>query len=151
MLLRTLVFVTAVLLTTIPADAQVAPPAACQGTSPIAVVVTPATGQPIRGTLLCLTGDQLVLARDGHVTATDLATVRRIETPPDPVWDGVLKGAAIPFIGWLIFSEGAGAGWMLRSVAAYGSIGFVLDGLDRNQTRIYDGGRRAAVGWRIRF
>lgn len=151
MLFRIAICSAALALAATSAYAQDALPPACQATSPVAVVVTPTTGQSIRATLLCMTGDQVVLARDGRITATDLAGITRIETPPDPVWDGVLKGAAIPFIGWLIFSDGEGAGWMMRSVAAYASIGFVLDGLDRNTRPIYNGGRRAAVAWRIRF
>src|SRR5688572_11112654 len=134
-----------------PVFAQDAVSPACQGTSPVRVVMTPVDGPSFKGTLLCLSGDQVVLARDGRVTATDLASVRRIETPADPIWDGAVKGAAIPLIAWLVFSDGSQPEWMLRSVAAYASIGTVLDALNRNKTRIYDRSPRAAVGWRIRF
>jgi hypothetical protein len=130
-------------------EAAVAP--ACHGTSPVRVVMTPVDGPSFKGTFLCLSGDQVVLARDGRVTATDLASVRRIETPADPIWDGAVKGAAIPLIAWLVFSDGSQPEWMLRSVAAYASIGTVIDALNRNKTTIYDRGPRAAVGWRIRF
>lgn len=134
-----------------PALAQDVAPPACHGTSPVRVVMTPVAGPSFKGTLLCLSGDQVVLARDGRVTSTDLSLVRRIETPADPIWDGALKGAAIPLIAWLVFSDGSQPEWMLRSVAAYASIGTVIDALNSNRTRVYDRGPRVAVGWRIRF
>lgn len=148
---RSALLVALLMLAATPVLAQQAAPSVCHGTSPVRVVLTPVAGASFKGTLLCLAGDQVILARDGRVTATDLALVRRIETPADPIWDGAVKGAAIPLIAWLIFSDRSEPEWMLRSVAAYASIGTVIDSLNRNQTRIYDRGPRASLGWRIRF
>ena len=42
----------------------------CPSVSPVRVIVTTTAGPSIQGTLLCLTGSEVVLAADGQVTTT---------------------------------------------------------------------------------
>jgi hypothetical protein len=149
--MRMLLLSIAVLLTAVPADAQDAG-SRCHPVSPTdRVVVTTTTGSSIRGTLLCLSSDEVVLARDGGTLRTSLQAVTRIETRPDPVWDGAAKGAVIPIIFWLVFCHECDADPMVRAAAGYGLIGLTWDSLDRNTKTIYTGRPRPTVGWRIRF
>jgi hypothetical protein len=141
----------AVLIVTVPAQAQQAP---CHPVSPTdRVVVTTANGESVRGTLLCLSDDAVRLLRDGHTTETPLSEIRRIETQADPAWDGAVKGAAIPLIIWAIFSHDADSlPVVLRGAAAYGVIGGTWDALQTNRKTIYAGtGRSASFAWRVRF
>jgi hypothetical protein len=125
--------------------------APCQPITPVRVSVTTMDGPTIRGTLLCLTAREVVLASDGQMTTTALSAVRRIETPPDPQWDGAVKGAVLPLVMWALICRHCEADAMLRMTAAYATIGAVWDGLDRNQKRIYDRRPAAAIAWRVRF
>jgi hypothetical protein len=134
----------------VPAHAREAAPA-CHPVAPARVVVTPTAGAAIHGTLLCLTGSEVVLARNGEASTTALASVRRIETLADPVWDGAVKGGVIPIVMWLVFCGRCDAEPMLRAAAAYATIGAIIDGLDAHRTKLYDGGRKAAITWRLRF
>jgi hypothetical protein len=138
------------LLIAIPAAAQ-EPSSPCQPITPVRVSVTTTGGPAIQGTLLCLTASDVVLAKDGGMTTTPLSTVRRIETPPDPVWDGAVKGAILPLVMWAVFCHRCDAGPMLRAAAGYAAIGAIWDSLDRNQERIYEGRPAAALAWRVRF
>jgi hypothetical protein len=123
----------------------------CQPITAVRVNVTTADGPAIQGTLLCLTASDVVLARDGQVTTTALSAVRRIETPPDPEWDGAVKGAILPLVMWAFICRHCEADAMLRMTAAYATIGAVWDSLDRNQKRIYDRRPGATLAWRVRF
>jgi hypothetical protein len=123
----------------------------CQTVSPVRVVVTTTAGPTLHGTLLCLTASNVVLASDGRMTTTALSVVRRIETPPDPAWDGAVKGAILPLVMWAIFCHRCDAAPMFRAAAGYATIGAIWDSLDRNQKRIYDGRPAASVAWRVRF
>jgi hypothetical protein len=133
-----------------PAAAQTSPPS-CHPVSPVRVSVTTAGGPALEGTLLCLTGSEVVLAADGRVTSTALTDVRRIDTQPDPAWDGAVKGAILPLVMWAIFCHDCDAGPMLKAAAGYAAIGAIWDGLDTNRTRIYDRRPAAALRWRVRF
>ena len=138
------------LIVAAPAQAQQAP---CHPISPTdRVVVTTADGRSIRGTLLCLTDDAVRLAADGQTTETPLAAIRRIETRPDPVWDGAIKGGALPLVFWALFCHECDASEMLKGVAAYGLIGLTWDSLQTNRKTVYAGtGRSASLAWRVRF
>jgi hypothetical protein len=144
-------FVACVVLASVPASAQETPQAPCQSVDPVRVTVTTVAGPTLRGTLLCLSGTDVVLAADGNVTSTALADVRRIDTRPDPVWDGAVKGAVLPLVVWLVFCPECDAGPMLRTAAGYATIGIIWDSLDTNRTRIYDRRPAAAIRWRVRF
>jgi hypothetical protein len=136
------------------ADAQDSTPP-CHPVSPTErVIVNTQEGRTIRGTLLCLTDQDVLLTRDGQVTRTPLNSVSRIVTPPDPVWDGAAKGAAIPLILYAVFCHGCegGGGFFLRSTLAYSAIGLAIDALDTNRKTFYKGsGRSASVTWRVGF
>jgi hypothetical protein len=128
----------------------------CHPVSPTdRVVVSTTDGRQISGTLLCLGDDAAaVLARDGKLTDTPLAEITRIRTKPDPVWDGGVKGAAIPLILWAVFCHGCegAASPVLKSAAAYGLIGLAWDALETHQRTIYRGPRGApSMAWRLRF
>ena len=133
-----------------PAAAQEVAPS-CQPIVPVRVTVTTAGGAPLQGTLLCLTGRDVVLAANGQVLTTALTEVRRIETRSDPAWDGAIKGAVLPLVMWAIFCHQCDAAPMLRAAAGYAAIGAIWDALDTNRTRIYDRRPAAAIGWRVRF
>ena len=124
----------------------------CAASAPVGrVTVTTTSGTSIQGTLLCLSAEQALLVSDGRPIATPMSQVRRIETRSDPVWDGAIKGAAIPLIFWAVFCHDCNGGPLLRAVAAYSLSGLVLDSLDRNSRTIYAGRPNAAVSWRVRF
>lgn len=125
----------------------------CHAVSPTErVVVTTSAGRTIRGTLLCLTGSELLLASDGQVTRTPLDRVHRIVTPPDPVWDGAVKGTLIPLVFWAVFCRECEPEYLLRSTLAYSMIGVSFDALDTNRRTFYrENHRSASVAWRVRF
>ena len=134
-----------------PARAQQAP---CLPVSPTEqVTVTMADGTTARGTLLCLTNEAVRMLREGQTTETPLDQIRRIQTRADPAWDGAVKGAAIPFVMWAIFShDSESLGWTLRSAAGWAVIGATWDSLQTNKKTIYTGGgRSASIAWRVRF
>jgi hypothetical protein len=132
------------------AEAQTPQPT-CHPVSPVRVSVTMTGGSPLEGTLLCLTGTEVVLATGGQVTTMALTQVRRIDTQRDAAWDGAVKGALLPLVMWAIACRQCDAGPMLKAVAGYAVIGAIWDSLDTNQTRIYDRRPAAAIGWRVRF
>ena len=126
----------------------------CHSASPtVHVVLKPVIGPSIRGTLLCISSDEVVMARDGTIVRTPLDTVRRIHTPADRVWDGALVGAAIPLILAAILCDGyCDAGSVLKVAGTYGLIGLTVDAIDSHQKTIYARSRpRASIAWRVRF
>ena len=132
-----------------PVQAQQAP---CHAVSPTdRVVVTTADNSRVRGTVVCLTDRNLVLLRDGATSETPLSEIRRIETRSDPVWDGAVKGAAIPLVMWAIFCHSCDSDIMLKNIVGYGLIGVTWDAVQRNTRTIYAGQPVASVGWRLRF
>ena len=132
-----------------PVLAQQAP---CHSISPTdRVVVTTADSSKVRGTVVCLTDRNLVLLRDGATTETPLSEIRKIETRSDPVWDGAVKGAAIPLVMWAIFCHSCDADIMLKNVVGYGLIGVTWDAVQRNTRTIYAGQPVASVRWSLRF
>ena len=133
----------------LPAQAQQAP---CHPISPTdRVVVTTQEGGKLRGTVICLADQSLVLLRDGVTTETPLSQIRRIDTRPDPVWDGALKGAIVPLVLWAVFCNDCDSELWLKNIAAYSMIGVAWDAAQRNTRTIYAGRPVASVGWRLRF
>ena len=132
-----------------PVHAQQAP---CHAVSPTdRVVVTTADHSRVRGTVLCLTDRNLVLLRDGVTSETPLSEIRKIETRSDPVWDGAVKGAAIPLVMWAIFCHSCDADIMFKNVVGYGLIGATWDAVQRNTRTIYSGQPVASVRWSLKF
>jgi len=104
------------------------------------------------GLLLCFGEDEIVVAAGGRLEHLPLAEVRSVVTPADPVWDGALKGAAIPAIIWAVFCHECDAGFMGRYMLGYGLMGLTLDAIDTNRRTIYTGGGpSASLAWRVRF
>ena len=138
---------------------------ACHSVSPTRrVEVAKTAGPSVRGTLLCISADEVVLAQNGHTVSTGLGDVRWIRTRPDPVWDGAVKGAVVPLVMWAVFCRDCDVAPMLRGVAGYALIGLAWDSLQRNTTTIYAAGRiepaktfstatgpSASIKWRIAF
>ena len=137
-----------------PAWAQSAvetPPPPCVPSSHIdKVVVTTADGRTLRGSLLCLGVDELMLAQKTAVGRFRLEEVWKVQKAADPVWDGALKGAAI---GLLPLVFGCKAECVLRTAAGYGLLGLAIDAIDTNTDTIYRSSnvRRVSAGFRMRF
>ena len=143
--------VAAVLLTSGVAAAQ---EPSCHPISPTErVVVRMNDGSSVRGTLLCLSDQAVRLASDGQTTDALLADVKRIETRADRVWDGAVKGAAIPFFLWAVFCHGCEGGeFFFKSAVTYSLIGLTWDALDANRKTIYARpSRSASLAWHVRF
>lgn len=136
-----------------PAFAQVAPHA-CSRIQVAGRVDVETTTGTLRGTLFCLSVDEVMLLQEGTLVRTPLSAVKRIRTPADPVWDGALKGASIVLAIWGISCGFCGddPGPVLRFVGGYALVGATLDALQSNSKTIYSGGgRSAALGWRVTF
>jgi len=139
-------------LAIVPASPVHAQPAPCHSISPTdRVEVTTTDNAKVRGTVICLTDQSLLLLRDGATSETPLAVIKKIETRSDPIWDGAVKGAAIPLVMWAIFCHDCDADIMLRSAVGYGLIGATWDAVQRNKRTIYAGRPTASVAWRLRF
>jgi hypothetical protein len=107
------------------------------------VDVTTFDGKTRQASIRCLDPQNVQLSRDGVVTSTPLTEVRRIVTRPDPVWDGFLKGAAIPLILTAIFcADCLDEGFTYRGALAYGAVGATWDALQSNRKTIFDSGGR---------
>lgn len=143
-------FVILLLALAAPARAQETEP--CHPVSPTKpVIVTTKAGQTIQGTLLCLSQSEVLLAGAGQFSRTPLDSVLRISTQSDPVWDGALKGAAIPLVAWAVFCR-CDFEHFARPTLAYALIGLTWDALQTNRKTLYRGnGRSASVAWRVRF
>ena len=105
------------------------------------VDVTTLAGKTWRASIQCLDPQNVRLLRDGVTSITPLADVRRIVTRPDPVWDGFVKGAAIPLILTAIFcADCLDEDYTWRGVLAYGAVGATWDALQSNRKTIFDSG-----------
>lgn len=126
---------------------------ACHAISPTEnVVISLRGGGERRGSLLCLSDTEALLAGGQGIERQPLSDVRRIVTRPDAVWDGAAKGAAVPLIIWAIWCRQCDAGPMLRTTATYALIGMTFDALESHRRTLYDGRSPAAtVSWRLRF
>lgn len=141
-----------VALAILPAPPAHAQQAQCHSISPTdRVEVTTTDNAKVRGTVICLTDQSLLLLRDGATSETPLSAIKKIETRSDPVWDGAVKGAAIPLVMWAVFCHDCDADIMLKSMVAYGMIGATWDAVQRNTRTIYAGRPTASIAWRLKF
>ena len=110
-------------------------------------------GETIRGTLFCLTADDVSLLRDGQVVTTPLSKVKRISRPADPAWDGAAKGGGIVLTMWGVICGfcGADSSGPWRAVAAYAAIGGIVDALQTNRKTFYVGPRASVMKLRVSF
>lgn len=140
-------------LAAISAGAGAQEASACHPVSPTEqVIVTHTSGKTIRGTVLCLTDSDLLLAAEGRVQQTPLDAIQKVVTRADPVWDGAMKGAAIPLVIWAVWCRECDAGFMLRPTVSYALIGLTFDALQTNRKILYQrDARSASVAWRVRF
>ena len=155
--MRTLIVV-AVLLVGSGAFAQTPPatdaPKQCFPSSHIdKVVVQMADGTTRRGSLLCMGAEDFTLVGKQAVGQIRLEDVRQIRKAADPVWDGAAKGASVSLIMLILCAGHCPAAEVARVAAAYGLLGLALDAIDTNADTIYrpSAGKRAAVGFRVRF
>jgi hypothetical protein len=125
----------------------------CHAISPSEkVIVTKTEGHDIRGTLLCMSEREVVIAEQGQVSRYPLENIQRIRKPRDPVWNGAAIGAAIPLIFWAVLCHECGAEPMLKASLTYGLIGLTVDALRTGPRDVYTGGGpKASVAWRVRF
>jgi hypothetical protein len=116
------------------------------------VVVRKNDGTERRGTLVCLSLDEVVLASPGASWVEPMSGVRQIIKPADPIWDGAIKGLALgAFIALACGSECA-ADEMLRATFIYTTIGAVIDASDSHREVLYGTARhRLGLAGRIRF
>ena len=113
------------------------------------VVVTRPDGSRLKDTLLCMGGNEVVLASAG---ALPLDSIRRIALPRDSVVDGVLKGASAGLLGFVLCAPAcAGAGPILRIIAACALLGGVIDAAQGNDATIYTKRAEPSLAWTIRF
>ena len=135
------------------ASAQTAatPPGPCWPLSLIdRVVIHLADGSTTRGSLLCFGTEDLTVVNKNAVHRIRLDDIIEVRKAADPVWDGALKGASIGLV-MLVF--GCPAECVLRTAGAYALLGTLLDAIDTNADSVYRpaGGKRASVGFRVRF
>jgi hypothetical protein len=124
----------------------------CVAVSASQVVVELRDGSRTRGTLLCLGQAEAATIGHGVVTRYPIAQVRRITRPPDPVYDGALKGAAFGALVLLFCGGGCESGYVLRSMAGYALIGATIDSFDTHADVLYrHRASHPALGWRVRF
>ena len=105
------------------------------------VVVQKYDGTTRRGTLVCLSLDEVVLAAPGARWVEPMNGVRRIVKPADPIWDGGLKGLALGVFIMLACGGECPAAEMLRATAIYVAIGTVIDASDTHREVLYGNAR----------
>jgi hypothetical protein len=118
-----------------------------------AVNVETVSDGTIRGTLFCLSPEEVAVMQGGQLVRTPLSQVRQIRKPADPVWDGAVKGAAIVLTVWGVGCKFCGADTVYpwRAVAGYALLGTTIDALNPHRTTIYTGGPRPSLTWHVRF
>lgn len=151
--MRVVLFALGALVLATPAQAQDLPRSCAASAMAGRVDVETTNEGTIRGTMFCLSADEVTILRDGELIRARLSNVRRIAKPADPVWDGAAKGAAVVLTLWGVtcgFCDADATVW--RAMAGYALLGASLDALQTNTKTIYSGGgRSAALRWRVRF
>ena len=112
------------------------------------VVVKMDGGVSLKGTLLCMGPDEVMLTGSGTLA---LSKILQISKPRDSELDGMLKGAAV---GLLIAALCAGeceTEYLVRATFGYAAIGAVIDSLQGNEKVLYRREQKVAVGFRLRF
>jgi hypothetical protein len=149
--MRCVLLVVCLLIVAGPAAAQSeVPPCA---PTPGGMVEVETTEGTLAGTLFCLGATDVSILRDGQRQVLPLAQVKRIRKQADPIWDGALKGVAIPLTIWGVSCGfcGDAAPFAWRSALGYALIGAAFDGLQTNRKTIYVSPQRQSVGVRIGF
>lgn len=149
--MRFFLIVACVLVVAGPAAAQSeVPPCA---PAPAGMVTVETTEGTLAGTLYCLGATEVSILRQGQRQVLPLASVRRIRKQADPLWDGALKGLAIPLTIWGVSCGfcGEATPFVWRSALGYALIGMAFDGLQTNRKTIYVSPHRRSVGVRIGF
>ena len=106
------------------------------------VVVHVDDGPALKGTLLCMGPEEIMLTGSGTLP---LSRIREIEKPRDPSLDGMLKGAAVGLIIVALCAGECEAEYVLRATLGYAAIGATIDALQANDKTIYQR-PRPAVG-----
>jgi len=112
------------------------------------VVVKMDGGAALKGTLLCMGPEEVMLTGSGTLA---LSKILQISKPRDSELDGMLKGAAV---GLLIAALCAGeceTEYLVRATFGYAAIGAVIDSLQGNEKVLYRREQKVAVGFRLRF
>lgn len=152
--MRAATMVMALLVLASPAAAQTAGARCASNAAPTTVDVDTVDGT-IRGTLYCLSPDEVSILRDGMIVTTPLSKVKRVVKPADPVWDGAVKGAAVVLTIWGVScgfcDAGAGTPYIWRAVGGYALLGATIDALQTNRKPIYIGRAAPSLNWRISF
>jgi len=131
------------------AVAQIAGSAGCWPvTTRDRVVVRVDDGPALKGTLLCMGPEEIMLTGSGTLP---LSRIREIEKPRDPTYDGMLKGAAVGLVILLFCVNDCEAEYVLRATLGYAAIGGAIDAIQGNNKTIYRREPRPTVAWRVRF
>ena len=136
----------------LPAAAQtgsVSGPSGCWPmTSRDRVVVHVDDGPALKGTLLCMGPEEIMLTGSGTLP---LSMIQKIEKPRDGTLDGMLKGAAVGLVLLLFCVNECEGEYVLRATLGYAAMGATIDALQGNNKTIYRREPKAAVAWRVRF
>ena len=128
-----------------------------------AVAVTMKAGDRLKGTLICVDDDVVVLGDGARIRRLPLGDVRRIVKPRDAIWNGLAIGAAIGLLGGVMtYGEakyapgGRDETYVLAPMAVYALIGAGIDALHGSSWTIYSAEPDAAwgapmYGFRVRF
>jgi len=136
----------------LPAAAQtgsVSGPTGCWPmTSRDRVVVHVDDGPALKGTLLCMGPEEIMLTGSGTLP---LSKIQKIEKPRDGTLDGMLKGAAVGLVILLFCVDECEGEYVLRATLGYAAMGAAIDAVQGNNKTIYRREPTAAVAWRVRF
>lgn len=152
--MRAPTMVMALLVLASPAAAETAG-AGCASNAPTTTVDVDTIDGTIRGTLYCLSPDEVSILRDGMLVTTPLSQVKRVVKPADPVWDGAVKGAAVVLTMWGVScgfcDAGPGNRYIWRAVGGYALLGATIDALQPHRKTIYAGRTPPPLNVRVRF
>jgi hypothetical protein len=152
--MRAATLVMALLVLASPATAQTAA-SRCASNAPATTVDVDTFDGTIRGTLYCLSPDEVSILRNGMIVTTPLSQVKRVVKPADPVWDGAVKGAAVVLTIWGVScgfcDAGPGNLYIWRAVGGYALLGATIDALQTHRKTIYIGWTTPALKVRVGF
>jgi hypothetical protein len=133
------------------------------GMAPGRVAVTMKAGERLKGTLICVDRDLVVLGDGERIHNLPLADVTSIVKPRDSLWNGIAIGAAVGLLaGVMTYGEaqyapgGRDASYVLAPAAVYAAIGAAVDALHGSSWTIYAAAPRNTanapmLGARVRF
>lgn len=112
-----------------------------------AVHVTDAEGSTVKGALMGVTEEAVLVQVGGHLRTLTAADVRRVQwQQPDSPWSGVLIGAAvgaIPGLYWLVADPNECTGMCPEEyalIAIGGLVGGVIDSAVTKKLTVFDAG-----------